>query len=168
MSEENFENVSGAAGMNREEAINFAKKYTEDVLSFFGINVDVYTTADEDVIELSVPNTYLSNLLIGRNGDTLRSLQFLLRSTLIQKNAELTRVNLDIADYKRRHNDQIADQAEEWAKQVLASGEEMSLRPMNPAERRVVHKVLSDYSALSTESEGEGRDRHIVIRKIAE
>lgn len=154
--------------MNREESINFAKKYVEDALSFFGINVDVYTTADEDVIELNVPNTYLSNLLIGKNGDTLRSLQFLVRSTLIQKNAELTRVNLDIADYKRRHNDRIADQAEEWAKQVLETGEEMHLRSMNPAERRVVHKVLADYSQLSTESEGEGRERHIVLRKIAQ
>lgn len=153
--------------MNRDESINFAKKYTEDILSFFGLNTDVYATADEEVIELSVPNTYLSNLLIGRNGDTLRSLQFLLRSTLIQKNAELSRVNLDIADYKRRHNDQIAAKAEEWAKQVIESGEEMSLRPMNPAERRIVHKILGDYSQLSTASEGEGRDRHIVIRKVA-
>ena len=154
--------------MNREESIMFAKKYIEDLLSFFGINVDVYTTADEDVIELNVPNTYLSNLLIGRNGDTLRSLQFLVRSTLIQKNAELTRVNLDIADYKQRHNDRIAEQAEKLAEEVLESGETMHLRPMNPAERRVVHKVLGDYSQLSTESEGEGRDRHIVLSKKPE
>jgi len=154
--------------MNREESISFAKKYVEDVLSFFGINVDVYATADEDVIELSVPNTYLSNLLIGKNGDTLRSLQFLVRTTLIQKNAELQRVNLDVADYKKRHNDRIAEQAEEWAKQVIASGEPMNLRPMNPAERRVVHKVLADYSQLSSESEGDGRERHIVLKKIAE
>ena len=154
--------------MNREESILLAKKYVEDTLSFFGINVDVYATADEDVIEINVPNTYLSNLLIGKNGDTLRSLQFLVRSTLIQKNAELTRVNVDIADYKRRHNDRIAEQAEKWAKEVLESGESMSLRPMNPAERRVVHKVLADYSQLSTESEGEGRDRHIVLSKKAD
>lgn len=154
--------------MNREESIMFAKKYIEDTLSFFGINVDVYATADEDVIEINVPNTYLSNLLIGKNGDTLRSLQFLVRSTLIQKEAELTRVNLDIADYKKRHNDRIAEQAEEWAKEVLESGETMHLRPMNPAERRVVHKILSDYSQLSTESEGEGRDRHIVLSKKAD
>ena len=151
--------------MDREESIMFAKKYIEDTLSFFGINVDVYATAEEDVIELNVPNTYLSNLLIGKNGDTLKSLQFLVRSTLIQKNAELTRANVDIADYKRRHNDRIAEQAEEWAKEVLESGETMHLRPMNPAERRVVHKVLADYSQLSTESEGEGRDRHIVLSK---
>ncbi|HMR86362.1 MAG TPA: R3H domain-containing nucleic acid-binding protein [Candidatus Nanoperiomorbaceae bacterium] len=154
--------------MNREESIMFAKKYVEDTLSFFGINVDVYATADEDVIEINVPNTYLSNLLIGKNGDTLRSLQFLVRSTLIQKNAELTRVNVDVADYKRRHNDRIAEQAEKWAHEVLASGEPMNLRPMNPAERRVVHKVLADYSQLSTESEGEGRDRHIVLSKKAD
>ncbi len=154
--------------MNREESILFAKKYVEDTLSFFGINVDVYATADEDVIEINVPNTYLSNLLIGKNGDTLRSLQFLVRSTLIQKNAELTRVNVDVADYKRRHNDRIAEQAEKWAKEVLASGEPMNLRPMNPAERRGVHKVLADYSQLSTESEGEGRDRHIVLSKKAD
>ncbi len=98
----------------------------------------------------------------------MRSLQFLVRSTLIQKNAELTRVNVDVADYKRRHNDRIAEQAEKWAHEVLASGEPMNLRPMNPAERRVVHKVLADYSQLSTESEGEGRDRHIVLSKKAD
>ncbi|MDR1969875.1 MAG: single-stranded DNA-binding protein [Candidatus Nomurabacteria bacterium] len=154
--------------MDREESIIFAKKYVEDILSFFGINVDVYATADEDVIELSVSNTYLSNLLIGKNGDTLRSLQFLVRTTLIQKGAELVRVNLDIADYKRRHNDRIADQAEKWAKQVLETGETMNLRPMNAAERRVVHKVLADYSQLSSDSEGEGRERHIVLKKVAD
>jgi len=165
---EDINSTNESAAIDREDSISFAKKYIEDTLSFFGLNVDVYATADEDVIELSVPNTYLSNLLIGRSGDTLRSLQFLVRSTLIQKNAELVRVNLDIADYKRRHNSQIAEKAEKWAKQVLESGEEMPLRPMNPAERRVVHKTLSDYSQLSTESKGEGRERHIVIKKIAE
>lgn len=154
--------------MDREESIRYAKKYTEDLMSFFGLNVDVYATAEEDVIELSVPGSYLSNLLIGRSGETLRSIQTLIRSTLINKKAELVRVNLDIADYKRRHNEQLAAKAEKWAKQVLATGETMPLEPMNPAERRVIHKVLGDYTQLSTDSEGAGADRHIVIKKIAE
>lgn len=151
--------------MNREESIAFAKKYVEDVISFFGANLDVRASVEDDVIQLSVPNTYLSNLMIGRNGETLRSLQTLTRSALIAKNGELERVNLDIADYKKRHNDKLEREAEGWAKKVLESGEEMHLRAMNPAERFVVHKVLSDYSDLSTESEGEGRERHIVLRK---
>jgi spoIIIJ-associated protein len=153
-------------GKNREASIAFAKKYAEDVVSFFGANVDVYATADEDVIELNVPSTYLNNVLIGRNGETLRGLQYLISSTLRQKEFELTRVNIDIADYKKHHNDRIAEQAEKWAQEVMETGKPMSLRPMNPAERRVVHKVLTDYAQLSSESEGEGRDRHIVLKKI--
>lgn len=153
--------------MDREESIMYAKKYAEDLMSFFGLNVDVYATAEEDVIELSVPSSYLSNLLIGNRGDTLRSIQTLIRVTLIQQKALLYRVNLDIADYKKRHNEQLADKAEKWAKSVMTTGEPMPLKPMNPAERRVVHKVLSDYTQLSTESEGEGAERHVVIRKIA-
>ena len=152
--------------MDREESIMYAKKYAEDLMSFFGLNVDVYATAEEDVIELSVPSSYLSNLLIGNRGDTLRSIQTLIRVTLIQQKALLYRVNLDIADYKKRHNEQLADKAEKWAKSVMATGEPMPLKPMNPAERRVVHKVLGDYTQLSTESEGEGAERHVVIRKI--
>lgn len=152
--------------MDREESIIYAKKYAEDLMSFFGLNVDVYATAEEDVIELSVPSSYLSNLLIGNRGDTLRSIQTLIRVTLIQQKALLYRVNLDIADYKKRHNEQLADKAEKWAKSVMTTGEPMPLKPMNPAERRVVHKVLGDYTQLSTESEGEGTERHVVIRKI--
>lgn len=152
--------------MDREESIIYAKKYAEDLMSFFGLNVDVYATAEEDVIELSVPSSYLSNLLIGNRGDTLRSIQTLIRVTLIQQKALLYRVNLDIADYKKRHNEQLADKAEKWAKSVMTTGEPMPLKPMNPSERRVVHKVLGDYTQLSTESEGEGAERHVVIRKI--
>jgi spoIIIJ-associated protein len=152
--------------MDREESIVFAKQYLEDVLSFFGLNTDVGASADEDVIELKVPSTYLNGFLIGQRGDTLRSLQFLIATTLHQKGAELTRVNVDIADYKRQHNERIAEQAEEWAQKVMETGEPMHLRPMNPAERRVVHKVIAEYGELSTESEGEGRDRHVVLSKI--
>ena len=75
--------------MDREESIMYAKKYAEDLMSFFGLNVDVYATAEEDVIELSVPSSYLSNLLIGNRGDTLRSIQTLIRVTLIQQKALL-------------------------------------------------------------------------------
>ena len=74
----------------------------------------------------------------------------------------------DFPDDYDPDNDRIAEQAEEWAKEVLESGETMHLRPMNPAERRVVHKILADYSQLSTESEGDGRDRHIVLSKKPE
>jgi spoIIIJ-associated protein len=117
-------------------------------------------------VELRVPSTYLNGFLIGQRGDTLRSLQFLLATTLRQKDAVLQRVNVDVADYKRQHNERVASQAEEWAKKVLETGQPMTLKPMNPAERRVVHRVVGEYSQLRTESEGEGRERHVVLSKV--
>lgn len=154
--------------MDREESIAFAKKYVEDVLSFFGLNTDVYAGADEDVIEMSIPSTHLNAFLIGQHGDTLRNLQHLVSTTLRNKEAELVRVNIDVADYKRQRNDRLREQAEEWAKKVRESGEPMPLRPMSAAERRVVHQAISDFSDLDTHSEGEGRDRHIILSKKVE
>ena len=154
--------------MNREESIAFAKKYVEDILSFFGLNTDVYAGADEDVIEMNIPSTHLNAFLIGQRGDTLRNLQHLVSTTLRNQEAELVRVNLDVADYKRQRNDRLREQAEDWVKKVRESGETMNLSPMSAAERRVVHQTVSDYSDLETHSEGEGRDRHIVISKKAD
>jgi predicted RNA-binding protein Jag len=66
-----------------EEAILYAKKYLEDLLSFFGVNIDVYaTTEDGEVIELDIPSTHLNGFLIGQRGDTMRSLQYTISSAL--------------------------------------------------------------------------------------
>lgn len=150
-----------------EEAIRFAKKYLEDLLSFFGLNVDVYaTTEDDEVIELSVPSTHMNGFLIGIHGDTMRSMQYLTSMALKTNGYELTRVNVDIADYKKQRAHRLEEKAEIWLKQVKDSGKEMALEPMNSADRRTIHKLADDYG-LSTDSVGEGRDRHIVIKPLA-
>ncbi len=154
--------------MDREQSINYAKEYLENILSFFGLNTDVSVTADDDVVELSVPSTHLNGFLIGQRGDTLRSLQQLISTTLKNRDAELTRVNLDIADYKKQRNQRLSEQVEEWAKSVIETGEPMHLRPMSAAERRVVHQTLTDYATVTTHSEGEGRDRHVVLSRVSE
>ena len=153
--------------MNKDEAIRFATKYLEDVLSFFGLNVAVDSTIEDDVIQLSIPSTSMNSLLIGRNADNLRALQYITSLALTQKEAEITRVNVDVADYKKQRADRIAKRAEGWIKQVRETGEPLSLE-LNPADRRIVHKVVQDYSDLSTHSEGVGRERHIIIEKTEE
>jgi spoIIIJ-associated protein len=149
-----------------EESIQHAKKYLEDLLSFFGLNTEVYATAEDDVIELSVPSTHMNGFLIGQHGETVRAIQYLVSMSLKSKDFEYVRVNVDIADYKKARNDRLAEKVTEWVEAVKKSGESMQLKPMNPADRRVVHKVVADYG-LSTESHGEGRDRHIVIMPSA-
>ncbi len=146
-----------------EESITYAKKYLEDLLSFFGLNTDVRATnSDDEVIELHVPSTYLNGFLIGQRGETMHALQFLVSSALKSNEYEITRVNVDVAEYKAQRASRLAEQAEEWIAEVKKSGKPMSLRPMNASDRRTVHKVANEHG-VKTESVGEGRDRHIVL-----
>ena len=146
-----------------EESIRYAKKYLEDLLSFFGLNTEIYATSEDDVIELEVPSTHLNGFLIGQHGDTMRSLQFLTSSALKNKGYEHTRVNVDVADYKKQRSERLSHKAEEWMKHVKDTGEPMELGVMNAADRRVIHKLAQEWGMVS-ESEGEGRDRHIVLK----
>jgi spoIIIJ-associated protein len=152
---------------NVEEAILYAKKYLEDLLSFFGLNIDVYaTTEDKEVIELNVPSTHLNGFLIGQRGDTMRSLQYIIGSALKNQDFSHTRVNVDVADYKKNRADRLVKQAEEWFKEVRDTGQPKELSPMNAAERRVVHKAAGD-NGLETESVGEGWERRVILKPPA-
>lgn len=147
-----------------EESILFAKKYLEDLLSFFGLNTDVRATNSEDeVIELHIPSTHLNGFLIGQRGETMHAMQFLVSSALKSEEYEITRVNVDVAEYKKQRADRLSEKAEEWIKEVKDNGKEIALNPMNAADRRTVHKVAGE-NGIETESVGEGRDRHIVLK----
>ena len=152
--------------MNRDESIEFARQYVSDVVSFFGVNVAVSASVDDDVIELSVPSTAHNSLLIGRNADTLRSLQYLVSTVLRNKGADLWRVNLDIADYKKQRADRVAAQAREWIEAVRKTGSS-HVAHLNAADRRIVHQVATEYSDIRTFSEGEGKDRVLTITQVS-
>lgn len=147
-----------------EESIQFAKKYLEDILSFFGLNTDVYATSEDgEVIELSVPSTHLNGFLIGQHGDTMRSLQYTVSMALKNAGHTIIRVNIDIADYKKQRAHRLEERAVAWLEEVKKTGNEKHLAPMNAADRRTVHRLAGEHG-LTTESQGEGRERHIVIK----
>lgn len=152
--------------MNHEESTEFARTYLADLLSFFGVNVEVGATTEDDVIELTVPSTELNSLLIGRGAETLRSLQYLVSTVLRNKGAALTRVNIDIADYKKQREERIAKQAREWIEEVRRTGNS-HVEILNAADRRIVHQVATEFSDIHTFSEGEGRDRRITIAQAS-
>lgn len=146
-----------------EESILYAKKYLEDLLSFFGLNTTVNATNSEDeVIELQVPSTHLNGFLIGQRGETMHALQFLVSSALKSQGYEVSRVNVDVAEYKLQRAERLSEKALTWIAAVKESGEAMHLQPMNAADRRVIHKLAGEHS-METRSEGEGRERHIVL-----
>ncbi|OYX36337.1 single-stranded DNA-binding protein [Candidatus Saccharibacteria bacterium 32-50-10] len=148
--------------MNQTESIEFARKFLQDIISFFGENVEVTATVEEDVIELYVESSELNSILIGRNAETLRSLQYVVSTGLRNQDAELIRVNVDVADYKKQREEKVAEQARGWIEEVRATGDSHIAR-INAADRRIVHRVAQEYSDIQTFSEGEGRDRHVII-----
>ncbi len=148
--------------MDQSAAVAYAKKYLEDMLAFFEVNVEVEASVNDDVIELSVPSTEYNSILIGRSAETLRSIQYLLSTTLRNQDAAINRVNVDIADYKKQRADKIAEQARGWIEEVRKTGDSY-VASLNAADRRIVHQVAAEFDDVQTFSEGEGRDRKIII-----
>lgn len=148
--------------MNQQTTIEFTRKYLEDILTFFDLNIGVDVTIEDDIVIARIPSSERNSILIGRAADTLRSLQYLVSTTLANRGASVVRVNLDIADYKKQHAEKIAEKARGWIETVRATGETKIVN-LGAADRWTVHHVASEYADISTHSEGEGRDRRLII-----
>ena len=148
--------------MDQISTVQFVKKYLEDIIAFFDLNLDVTVSVEDDIVVASIPSSERNSLLIGRGAETLRGLQSLLSATLRSKDAALTRVSIDIADYKKQHAEKVAEQARQWIAEVRETSNSKVL-DLNAADRWTVHHVASEYSDITTHSEGEGRDRRLII-----
>ncbi len=152
-----------AVNPSMDDAVEYGKKYLENLLSFFGMNSDVEAKSDGEVIQLDVPSSSLNGFLIGQHGDNMRSLQYLTSTALKNNGYEHSRVNVDVADYKKQRADRLREKATEWMEAVKESGEPMDLEPMNAADRRVIHQLAAEHG-VGSESAGDGRERHIVLK----
>lgn len=148
--------------MDQIETVEFVKKYLEDLLTFFGLNLEVSVKIEDGIVVASIPHSERSSILIGRNAETLRSIQNLLSTALHHKEASTVRVNLDIADYKKQHAEKIAEKARGWIEEVRRTGESKVV-DLNAADRWTVHHLAGEYSDIDTHSEGEGRERRLII-----
>ena len=111
-----------------------------------------------------------AKLLIGKQGQTLEALQFLLRQMCKGAKIEQSHFLLDVANYRQRRRETITSQAKEGAVAVLnGESEEVELFPMSAFERRIVHKYLQEnFPELSSNSKGEDPERRIVISYVGE
>lgn len=148
--------------MDQIATVQFVKKYLEDIMAFFDLNLDIDVKVEDDVVVASVPSNERNSLLIGRGADTLRSIQTLVSAALRNQEAAFTRVSVDIADYKKQHTEKMAEKAKGWIEEVRSTGDSKVL-DLGSADRWIVHNVAAEYSDISTHSEGEGRDRRLII-----
>jgi len=106
--------------------------------------------------------------LIGFKGENLESLQLLLNQLMSRKAGEneFKRVLVDVEGWRKQKEEELASRAKSWIEEVKTSGEELELEPMSPWQRRIVHMVVQETEGIESESIGEGRDRHLVIRPV--
>ena len=104
-----------------------------------------------------------SGLLIGRRGETLRALHFIVSLIAARKVQERVNIFLDIAGYQERRYKSLASLAQRVAQRVAATGRSITMEPMPPNERRVVHMALADHPKVSTTSSGVGEGRQITV-----
>ena len=104
-----------------------------------------------------------SGLIIGRKGETLRSLQFLTRFIVGRQTGERANLTVDVEGYDERRKQSLSNLANRVAERVVKTGRSIELEPMSARERRLVHVALSENSSVYTESSGDGRDRRVVV-----
>lgn len=148
--------------MDQQQTIDYIKKYVEDLMAFFDLNITAEVSIEDDILIVKIPSTQYNSLLIGRGAETLRSIQHLLSALLRNSNAAVERVNLDIADYKQQHAEKLTEKARAWFQEVRDTGESKTL-DLNAADRWTVHHAAHDFNDIETHSESEGRDRRLVI-----
>lgn len=140
------------------------KKFLGDVLNAMGMQAEVKVVIDENEgsvdIELVGENM---GVLIGKRGQTLDSLQYLV-SLVANKEADgYFRVKLDTENYRARRKETLESLAKNIAYKVKRTRKPVSLEPMNPYERRIIHSALQNDKYVATRSEGEEPFRHVVV-----
>ncbi len=136
----------------------------EGILGYFNlgeVTIDEYE-GDEGELILDITGDDLA-VLIGRHGKTLDAIQFLISSITAHTIGYRFPVVVDVEGYKSRQREKLESLAYSSAKRALSQDRSVKLRPMSPYERRIVHIALRDYDGVTTESEGEGSSRRVVI-----
>jgi spoIIIJ-associated protein len=128
------------------------------------ISIAVSTQDEDELINVGIEGEDLGHL-IGPRGSTLHSLQEITRTVVQRKTgARNGRILVDIARYREKRREALERFSRQVAEEVLASGEQRILEPMNPADRKVVHDVINTFDGVATTSEGEEPRRRVVIK----
>ena len=149
----------------KEDVVKYIKNYIYDITKYMGINVNAEIKLRDNMILINLFSEDCS-VLIGKNGKTLESLQTLIKNTILVKTGIKINIFLDIENYKEHSNIKLESHIKKIAKEVKMSGIEVKLDPMNSFKRRIVHNAVSSVNGVSSKSEGEEPNRHVIIRKI--
>lgn len=149
------------------QTIETCEKFIYDVMNAMGMDdVKVTSLVDEEgALSINMEGSNMG-ILIGKRGQTLDSLQYLTNRVANKMQDGYVRVKLDTEDYRRRRKETLENLAKNIASKVKRTRKTVSLEPMNPYERRIIHSALQSDPAVSTHSEGEEPYRRVVVTLV--
>ena len=141
-----------------------AKDFLNDVFASMKLTVVITTDYNEDDNSLSIDLAGDDmGILIGKRGQTLDSLQYLVSLVVNKGQEEYIRVKVDTENYRQRRKETLENLAKNIAFKVKRTKRPVSLEPMNPYERRIIHSALQNDKYVTTHSEGEEPFRRVVV-----
>ena len=171
--ENEYESVSDIARSERsaeerpseEECIRAEAKvadFINGLLEHMRIRADAEITREDENIRIKISGED-AGAVIGYRGEVLDAVQYLALWIANKSVKEFIRVSIDAEGYRERRKETLKRLAERLARKAVKTGRREVLEPMNPFDRRIIHTALQNYEGVQTESEGEGKDRHVVI-----
>ena len=148
----------------KNDTVDNIREFLENVFSAMNmeVTIDIKKAEDDKVYEVELSGKEMG-LLIGKRGQTLDSLQYLTNLAVNKHSDGYIKVKLDTEDYRQRRKDTLENLAKNIAYKVKRTKRPVSLEPMNPFERRVIHSALQGDRYVETNSEGEEPFRHVVV-----
>lgn len=148
----------------KNDTVDNIREFLENVFSAMNmeVTIDIKKAEDDKVYEVELSGKEMG-LLIGKRGQTLDSLQYLTNLAVNKHSDGYIKVKLDTGDYRQRRKDTLENLAKNIAYKVKRTKRPVSLEPMNPFERRVIHSALQGDRYVETHSEGEEPFRHVVV-----
>lgn len=148
----------------KEDPVSTAMEFLQNIFEKFDLTIEIKVTENSEFTTLDLVGEDLG-ILIGRRGETLDALQYLTNLTVSRKYKEKHKFILDAEDYREKRRETLERLAKKLAGKVVDTNRSLSLEPMSPYERRIIHTVLQDYPGVRTFSEGEEPYRKVVITK---
>lgn len=154
--------------MTLNENVSHIKEFLENVLAKMDLNNCVVEVGqDGESLTMNITGEDAAHV-IGYRGETLDALQYLCNLLLKTSESEFKRVTLNAEDYRAKREKVLKRLASNLEQKVKRTGKAVSLEPMNPYERRIIHTSLQASKYVTTQSEGQGNARHVVITPLAQ
>ena len=150
--------------MKKDSIEDIAREFLDKVFTAMNlvVNIDIKIVESDRTMEINLSGEEMG-LLIGKRGQTIDSLQYLVSLVVNRESKEYLRVKIDTENYRERRKSTLEELAKNISYKVKRTKRSVSLEPMNPYERRIIHSALQNDKYVTTKSEGEEPYRHIIV-----